>query len=113
VNAATLLWPATSACTAATPIADAACMKVPGATFAERGATFIAPHAGPPVEGRLLTAQEAAAYLGVARQTLANWRAARPSRGPSSTTARGRVFYRVADLDTWLHDHRNAPSPVR
>ncbi|MBA9003775.1 helix-turn-helix transcriptional regulator [Thermomonospora cellulosilytica] len=43
---------------------------------------------------------QAAAYLGVAKQTLANWRST--GRGPKFSR-RGRVVrYRWADLDAWM-----------
>lgn len=51
-----------------------------------------------------LTANEAAARIGIKAQTLASWRVA--GRGPHyiklSPGARGRVLYEVAAIDEWL-----------
>ena len=47
-----------------------------------------------------LATADAAAYLGVAEKTLANWRGRR--QGPAYVRAGARVVYRVADLDAWL-----------
>jgi excisionase family DNA binding protein len=50
-----------------------------------------------------LTRDEAARYLGVSRNTLSSW-AARKAGPPYSRSGkvRGRVWYRVRDLDAWL-----------
>lgn len=56
----------------------------------------------------LLNTKAAAAYLGVAVQTLANWRYA--SAGPRWTKTGRSVKYRRADLDVYLA--RNDSRPV-
>lgn len=50
-------------------------------------------------DGRL-TRSHAASYLGVAVQTLANWRS--QGRGPKSIRLGGKVFYRLADLEAFI-----------
>lgn len=50
-------------------------------------------------DGRL-TRSHAASYLGVAAQTLANWRS--QGRGPKSMNLGGKVFYRLADLEAFV-----------
>ena len=50
-------------------------------------------------DGRL-TRSHAANYLGVASQTLANWHSL--GRGPKSIKLGGKVFYRLADLQTFI-----------
>lgn len=50
-------------------------------------------------DGRL-TRAHAAKYLGVAEQTLANWRSI--GRGPKSFRLGGRVFYRLSDLEAFV-----------
>jgi len=94
-------------------MSDPAALEVLQGGVAYVGDATLVPDTAPPGDGRLLTAREAAAYLGVARQTLANWRAASPRRGPSSINVRGRVFYRVTDLDAWTHNRRYTITPVR
>ncbi|SEG44261.1 DNA binding domain-containing protein, excisionase family [Thermomonospora echinospora] len=48
------------------------------------------------------TTDQAAQHLGVARQTLANWRS--QGRGPTWSKRGGVVRYRWADLDAWMSD---------
>lgn len=50
-------------------------------------------------DGRL-SRTHAAKYLGVAPQTLANWRSL--GRGPKHMKLGGRVFYRLADLEAFI-----------
>ena len=48
----------------------------------------------------------AAAYIGVARKTLSNWRAL--GEGPRYARlgkSRGRIVYRITDLDQFLAEH--------
>lgn len=52
-------------------------------------------------DGRLTRAQ-AAKYLGVAPQTLANWHT--QGRGPKSMKLGGKVFYWLADLEAFLEE---------
>lgn len=47
-----------------------------------------------------LTRQEAAAYLGLAASTLADWH--RKGIGPASVKVGGRRFYRVSALDAFI-----------
>ena len=55
-----------------------------------------------------LTAQEAATYLGLSRQTLANWRAR--GQGPAYArlggAGRPRIVYLIEDLDAFLRANR-------
>ena len=48
----------------------------------------------------LLTAQEAAEYLGLEYSTLEKWRG--QGRGPNYVKCGGSVRYRQNDLDTWI-----------
>lgn len=48
----------------------------------------------------LLTPEQAAARLGVAKQSLAKWRVA--GTGPVFAKVGSRVFYRPQDLDAWV-----------
>ena len=50
-------------------------------------------------DGRL-TRSHAARYLGVAEQTLANWRSM--GRGPKCLKIGGKVFYRLDDLEAFV-----------
>lgn len=52
-------------------------------------------------DGRL-TANYAAAYLGLAPKTLAMWRC--DGIGPRFTKIGGKVFYFQTDLDAWIDD---------
>jgi excisionase family DNA binding protein len=52
--------------------------------------------------GRLLTEDEAAAYLRVRPRTLQRWR--QLSRGPRYTRAGRRILYRMADLQEYLRE---------
>lgn len=53
-----------------------------------------------------MTPADAARYLSLAPQTLANWRC--EGRGPKYHRLAGkhtRVYYMVADLDSWMEEH--------
>jgi predicted site-specific integrase-resolvase len=52
---------------------------------------------------QLLTNREAAAYLGVAPETLNNWRCKGQSPAFIKTTpsSRGKVLYRMSDIAAW------------
>lgn len=54
---------------------------------------------------RLLTEDEASAYLRVAPRTLQRWRQLK--RGPRYVRAGRRVLYRQRDLDAWLESDDN------
>ncbi len=60
-----------------------------------------------------LDTTEAAAFLGVSPQTLANWRSSRRQGAPVycklSDGPRGPVRYRVADLEAYLEDRKIVP----
>jgi hypothetical protein len=56
---------------------------------------------------RLLTEEEAAAYLRVRPRTLQRWR--QLSRGPKYTRAGRRILYRVADLEVYLREQEPQP----
>lgn len=55
-----------------------------------------------------LTAEEAAVYLGLSRQTLANWRVRGlgPVYSRLGGTGRPRIVYLVEDLDAFLRANR-------
>lgn len=56
-------------------------------------------------DGRL-TRQDAANYLGVAAQTLANW--STQGRGPKTLRLGRKVFYRLNDLDAFIATNGSA-----
>ena len=53
-----------------------------------------------PRRERMASLTEVAEYLGVAPQTLYNWR--HKGTGPKSRKVGGLVKYRLADVDAWL-----------
>jgi len=53
---------------------------------------------------QLMTPQQAAEYIGVAKHTLARWRC--EGDGPQFLKLGGPVRYDVADLDTWIDARR-------
>lgn len=55
-----------------------------------------------------LNEKEAASFLGLSRQSLANWRCQR--RGPVYHKIGGRIIYRAEDLEQFLHANRIDPS---
>lgn len=55
----------------------------------------------------LLDTEEAAAYLRMAKQTLAKWRS--QGRGPSFVRIGGAVFYRHAELDKYIEAGLTSP----
>ena len=57
-----------------------------------------------PAARRLFDPDETAAYLRVARQTLAKWRCI--GTGPRFVRIGGRIFYDVADLETFIADRK-------
>jgi excisionase family DNA binding protein len=57
--------------------------------------------------GRLLTEDEAAAYLRVRPRTLQRWR--QLHRGPKFTRAGRRILYRMADLQQYLREQERKP----
>jgi excisionase family DNA binding protein len=57
--------------------------------------------------GRLLTEEEAAAYLRVRPRTLQRWR--QLDRGPTFTRAGRRILYRMADLQDYLREQERRP----
>ena len=56
------------------------------------------------LQAQRLTAAEAAAELGVARSTLANWR--HQGKGPVSVRIGRAVYYFAEDLETYLQSER-------
>lgn len=61
-----------------------------------------------PVTPAALTAEEAAIYLGLSRQTLANWRVhgLGPAYSRLGGAGRPRIVYLVEDLDAFLRANR-------
>lgn len=55
----------------------------------------------------LVSAAEAAAYLGLAYQTLQNYRST--GAGPPYYKIGNRILYRTTDLETWLETRKFAP----
>jgi predicted DNA-binding transcriptional regulator AlpA len=55
----------------------------------------------------LLDTAEAAAYLRMAKQTLAKWRS--QGRGPSYVRLGGAVFYRLSELDQYIEAGVTSP----
>jgi excisionase family DNA binding protein len=53
---------------------------------------------------QLMTPQQAAEYLGIAKHTLARWRV--EGEGPPFLKLGGPVRYDVADLDAWIDARR-------
>jgi predicted DNA-binding transcriptional regulator AlpA len=50
----------------------------------------------------ILTTDEAAEYIRFSKSSLESWRSA--GEGPRITKLRGKVFYRVSDLDAWIDE---------
>lgn len=61
-------------------------------------------------ERQLLASRAAADYLGVAAQTLANWRYL--GTGPRYFRVGQLVKYDQGDLDRWLDRHASEPEPA-
>lgn len=61
-----------------------------------------------PMDNTCLNERGAAAFLGLSRQTLANWRHCR--KGPKYSKPGGyRVIYRLRDLEEFLTKHQVDP----
>lgn len=56
----------------------------------------------------MIDTNQAAAYLGLAAKTLANWRASR--RGPAYVRIGNVVSYRQQDLDAFIAEHLIKPA---
>ena len=54
---------------------------------------------------QLLNTGDAAAYLGVARGTLEQWRTQTPPKGPSYVRLGFQVRYRATDLAGWIEQN--------
>lgn len=59
----------------------------------------------------LATPEQAAAYIGVTRQTLARWRV--EGGGPAFLKLGGRVRYDLRDLETWINAGRRRSTAQR
>ena len=57
-----------------------------------------------------LSTKQAADYLGLAEQTLANWRFLR--QGPVYSKLGRRIVYQIIDLDAYLQQNRIQPEAV-
>ncbi|MDR2565907.1 MAG: helix-turn-helix domain-containing protein [Bifidobacteriaceae bacterium] len=64
-----------------------------------------------PVVSPLLSTYQAAEYLGVPRQRLAQWRCAKPPKGPAFIVVGRFVKYKRTDLDSWIDAQRVATQP--
>ncbi|MDR1441881.1 MAG: helix-turn-helix domain-containing protein [Bifidobacteriaceae bacterium] len=64
-----------------------------------------------PLASPLLSTYQAADYLGVPRQTLAQWRCAKPPKGPAFVVVGRFVKYKRADLDSWIDAQRIVTEP--
>lgn len=53
------------------------------------------------MSGEKLNSEEAAHYLGVTKETLANWRSSKRFRIPYYKAGR-LVYYRKTDIDAWI-----------
>lgn len=63
------------------------------------------------IDDRMLTRREAAEYLGMAEQTLAQW--TWRGEGPPVYRYSRRVRYRLSDLRAWVSEHRvDTPQPA-
>jgi len=58
-----------------------------------------------PMEGGILTIDQAAAYLAIPKATLYTWRTRRAGFGPRAVKLGGCLRYRRSDLDAWVADH--------
>ena len=59
-------------------------------------------------ETRMLTIDEAAAYLAIPKATLYTWRTRRVGFGPRAVKIGGCLRYRRTDLDAWIESHLEA-----
>ena len=59
-------------------------------------------------EARMLTIDEAAAYLAIPKATLYTWRTRRVGFGPRAVKVGGCLRYRRTDLDAWIESHLEA-----
>jgi excisionase family DNA binding protein len=57
------------------------------------------------LEGRILTIDQAAAYLSIPKATLYTWRTRRAGFGPRAVKLGGCLRYRRSDLDAWVAEH--------
>jgi excisionase family DNA binding protein len=58
-----------------------------------------------PLESRILTIDQAAAYLAIPKATLYTWRTRRAGFGPPAIKIGGCLRYRRSDLDAWIAQH--------
>lgn len=66
----------------------------------------------PPIKRTLLTAREAADYLGVQVQTLAVWRSRNKRQNLPFVRVGKAIRYRLADLERWI-DERTVSPPAK
>jgi len=58
------------------------------------------------MEDKLLTTEEAAAYIGYKAGTLEIWRQQNKDGAPPYLKPAGKVLYKKSDLDEWLKNER-------
>ncbi len=56
-------------------------------------------------DDRILTIDQAAAYLSIPKATLYTWRTRRVGYGPSAVRMGSCLRYRREDLDAWIAEH--------
>lgn len=64
-----------------------------------------------PVEGAILTVDQAAAYLAIPKATLYTWRTRRVGFGPRAVKIGGCLRYRRVDLDAWVAEYLEPRKP--
>jgi len=65
-----------------------------------------------PVEGSILTVDQAATYLAIPKATLYTWRTRRVGFGPRAVKIGGCLRYRRVDLDSWVAEHLEPLEPL-
>lgn len=85
--------------------------RTPRATALRQSSRCAVSHEPPTHEltaGERMRESDAAAYIGVAPKTLANWRSA--GKGPRYCKLGRMIVYQRGDLDAYFEDHMHAPA---